>query len=64
MSNQKRSNILWHCYGQKRWDTTASLGNTFISNTNLDALTNQDFAFENAYTQSPICNPARAGFLT
>ncbi len=64
MSNQKRPNILWFCYDQQRWDTTAVLGNNFISNNNLDALTIQDLAFEKAYTQSPICNPARAGFLT
>jgi arylsulfatase len=64
MSNQKRPNILWYCSDQQRWDTIAALGNKFISTNNLDALIYQGFAFEKAYTQSPICTPARASFLT
>ena len=57
-------NILWYCADQQRWDTVHCLGNPHIRTNALDALVQSGVAFERAYTQSPICTPARATFLT
>ncbi len=59
-----RPNILWYCSDQQRWDTIHALGNNHIRTDALDALVASGVAFNRAYTQSPICTPARATFLT
>ena len=63
MSDTK-PNILWICTDQQRFDTIHALGNEHIRTPNLDELIAQGVAFRNAYTQSPICTPSRASFLT
>ena len=60
----ERPNILWICTDQQRWDTVRALGNEYIRTPNVDRLVASGVAFENAYCQSPICTPSRAGFLT
>ncbi len=60
----ERPNILWYCSDQQRFDTIRSLGNPHINTPNLDRLISNGVAFENAYTQCPICTPSRATFLT
>jgi arylsulfatase len=60
----ERPNILWYCTDQQRFDTIGALGNPHINTPNLDRLVSRGVAFENAYTQSPICTPSRATFLT
>ena len=59
-----RPNILWICTDQQRFDTIHALGNEHIRTPNLDRLVAEGVAFDNAYTQSPICTPSRACFLT
>lgn len=59
-----RPNILWLCTDQQRWDTIRRLGNPHIRTPALDALAAAGTAFLDAYTQSPICTPARASMLT
>ncbi len=59
-----RPNILWLCSDQQRWDTIGRLGNPHIRTPSLDALAEGGAAFRRAYTQSPICTPARASMLT
>lgn len=59
-----RPNILWICSDQQRWDTIGHLGNRHIRTPALDALCAGGTAFARAYTQSPICTPARASMLT
>lgn len=59
-----RPNILWFCTDQQRWDTIGALGNPHVRTPNLDALCASGTAFNRAYTQSPICTPARASMLT
>lgn len=61
---RRRPNILWYCSDQQRWDTVAALGQTHIATPTLDALCAGGVAFSRAYTQSPICTPARTSFLT
>lgn len=60
----KQYNILWFCTDQQRWDTIHSLGNPYIHTPNLDRLAEEGVAFTRAYTQSPICTPSRACFMT
>ena len=59
-----RPNILWICTDQQRYDTIHALGNEQIRTPNLDRLAAEGVAFTRAYTQSPICTPSRASFLT
>ena len=59
-----RPNILWICTDQQRFDTIRTLGNDHIRTPNLDRLVAEGVAFTRAYTQSPICTPSRACFLT
>jgi arylsulfatase len=59
-----RPNILWYCSDQQRWDTIRALGQPHIETPALDALCADGVAFARAYSQSQICTPARASFLT
>ena len=59
-----RPNILWICTDQQRYDTIGALGNAHIHTPNLDRLVSEGVAFTRAYSQSPICTPSRASFLT
>ena len=60
----KKPNILWYCTDQQRYDTVNALGNPFIHTPVVDRLVREGVAFTRAYTQSPICTPSRAAFLT
>ena len=62
--NSQRPNILWYCADQQRYDTIGALGFPAVSTPNIDALVEDGVAFTRAYTQSPICTPSRARFLT
>ena len=59
-----RPNILWICTDQQRWDTLGCCGNRFVRTPNLNRLAASGFLFEHCYSQSPICTPSRASFLT
>ena len=59
-----RPNILWICTDQQRWDTLGCYGNPHVHTPNLDRLAAQGTVFTHAYSQSPVCTPSRAGFLT
>ncbi|MGK6317344.1 sulfatase family protein [Neorhizobium sp. DT-125] len=59
-----RPNILWICTDQQRWDTISALGFKGLKTPNIDRLAENGVAFTRAYTQSPICTPSRATFLT
>ncbi len=60
----ERPNIIWYCTDQQRFDTIQSLGNEYIHTPNLDRLVGEGVTFLNTYSQSPICTPSRASFLT
>ncbi|MFC1735834.1 sulfatase [Candidatus Hydrogenedentota bacterium] len=60
----KRPNILWICSDQQRFDTLGCYGNSFVNTPNLDRLAESGVLFERAYSQSPVCTPSRASFLT
>jgi len=60
----KRPNILWICTDQQRFDTLGCYGNSFVRTPNLDRLAQNGMLFERCYSQSPVCTPSRACFLT
>lgn len=62
--SQRLPNILWYCTDQQRSDTIGAWGNPHISTPNLDRLARSGVSFRRCYTQSPICTPSRASFLT
>lgn len=64
MAATSRPNILWICTDQQRFDTLGCYGNRFVSTPNLDRLAEGGALFEQAYSQSPVCTPSRASFLT
>ncbi len=57
-------NILWICTDQQRYDTLGCAGNQFINTPNLDNLAQNGVMFDNCFSQSPVCAPSRAAFLT
>jgi len=59
-----RPNILWICTDQQRFDTLGCTGNRFVGTPNVDRLAEGGLLFEHCYSQSPICTPSRAAFLT
>lgn len=62
--DKKRPNILWICTDQQRYDTITSLGNKHIRTPNVDRLASEGVTFTHAFSQSPVCTPSRASFLT
>ena len=59
-----RPNILWICTDSQRWDTLGCYGNPYVHTPRLDALGENGVVFERCFTQSPVCTPSRACFLT
>lgn len=57
-------NILLITTDQQRFDTIAALGNRDIYTPHLDWLTDEGIAFTRAYTDCPICMPARVTLMT
>ncbi len=53
------ANILFIFTDQQRFDTVHTLGNAAIRTPNLDRLVREGTAFDNAFTPSPVCVPAR-----
>jgi len=49
---------------QQRADTIAALGNDLIYTPNFDRLVERGVAFTNAYSQCPVCVPARYNYRT
>ncbi len=52
-------NVLFVMTDQQRFDTIAALGNKHIYTPNLDRLVRRGSAFTQAYSQCPVCVPAR-----
>lgn len=60
----KQPNILWICTDQQRFDTLGCYRNSFVSTPNIDKLAKNGVLFEQCYSQSTVCTPSRASFLT
>lgn len=59
-----RPNILWICTDQQRWDTLGCYGNEFVRTPVIDKLAADGMLFNYCISQSPVCTPSRASFLT
>ncbi len=57
-------NILWICTDQQRWDTLGCYGNEFVRTPVADRLADEGVIFDLCFSQSPVCTPSRASFLT
>jgi len=60
----ERLNIVYILTDQHRWDMTGCYGNELVRTPNIDALAAQGVRFDNAFTPSAICTPARASLFT
>lgn len=60
----KRPNILFLMTDQHRFDLLGYAGNKVVRTPNLDKLSQRAVIFNNAYTPSPICIPARQCLMT
>jgi arylsulfatase A-like enzyme len=61
----KRPNILLVISDQYRWDFVCGFGRNPMDFTpNLDAMLRRGTAFENAFTNQPLCGPARSCLFT
>jgi choline-sulfatase len=57
-----RPNVLFVMTDQQRADTIAALGNDRIHTPNFDRLVERGVSFTNAYSQCPVCVPARYNY--
>ncbi|MGQ9662750.1 MAG: sulfatase-like hydrolase/transferase [Kiritimatiellia bacterium] len=64
MQKPTRPNILLITTDQQRFDTIHAAGNPHIMTPNLNWLVDNGISFDNAYTDCPICMPARATIMT
>jgi arylsulfatase A-like enzyme len=64
VSESERHNILFLLTDQQRADTLSSYGNAVIHTSALDNLAEDGARFEQCYTPTAICTPARATLLT
>ena len=60
----KVRNILFIMTDQLRWDYLSCYGHPHLKTPNIDKLATSGVRFDNAYTPSPICVPARASIAT
>lgn len=59
-----RPNLLFIMPDQLRHDFLGCYGADFVSTPHIDRLANEGIRYTRAYSQSPLCVPARAGLLT
>ena len=62
--SRSRPNVIWISTEHHRFDTIGALGHPDVRTPNLDRLVESGVAFTHAYSQSPVCVPSRASFLT
>jgi choline-sulfatase len=60
----KPTNLLFICSDEHRRDASGCYGNSIVQTPHLDSLAERGTRFTNAYTNSPICVPARACLAT
>ncbi|MBN8732849.1 MAG: sulfatase-like hydrolase/transferase, partial [Acidobacteria bacterium] len=60
----RRPNILCIMVDEMRWDAMSCQGHPLVETPTLDSLAKQGTRFENCYTVSPVCCPARACFFS
>ncbi len=63
-SEQGRPNILMIMADQLRMDCVGTYGNKVIRTPHLDRIAREGIRFQNAYTCTPSCTPARTALMT
>jgi arylsulfatase A-like enzyme len=64
LNGSRMPNVLWICPDMQRFDTIEGLNNDVIHTPNIRKLMSESVTFTHAYTQSTVCSPSRASFLT
>src|SRR6056297_3511388 len=64
MAKNGKPHIVMIMTDQHRGDALGCRGNTVVKTPHLDELAKEGVLFENAYTTTPSCTPARSGLLT
>ncbi|WP_281890622.1 sulfatase [Paenibacillus sp. YYML68] len=64
MSTPKRPHVFFLMCDELRADTLGFMGNDIVKTPHLDQLAADSVIFENAYTNCPMCVPARASMMT
>ena len=59
-----RPNVLWLMTDEQRADSLGCYGAPWVHSPNLDRLAREGVVFTAAYTQAPVCTPARICMLT
>jgi arylsulfatase A-like enzyme len=60
----QKKNLLFIITDQQQYNALSYAGNTVLETPNLDRLAKEGVYFENAYTPSAVCAPARSSILT
>ncbi|QYY36772.1 sulfatase-like hydrolase/transferase [Ruficoccus sp. ZRK36] len=63
-ASTKQPNIIFMMADQLRWDFLGYAGADFIHTPNIDRLAAQSTRYSRAYSQHPLCVPARAALIT
>lgn len=61
---KEKPNVLLILTDQQRLSTLSCYGETPCKTPNLDKLAGKSVVFQNAYTATPLCSPARASLIT
>ena len=64
MENKKKKNLLLIMCDQLRADVLGCYGESLVKTPNIDRLAARGTVFENAYSQTPVCVPARYGLIS
>ena len=64
LMQNNQPNLLFIYADQHRSDVMGCAGNDIVVTPNLDRLASEGVRFDQAWTESPICQPARASMLT
>lgn len=63
-SARRPPNVLWICTDQQRYDSLGCYGDPLVETPNIDGLASEGTLLQHCYSQSPVCTPSRASFLT
>lgn len=63
-NKEQKPNILFIMTDQHRFDYLNCAGIDFLNTPNLDRLAERGILFQNCFTNSPVCAPARIALAT
>jgi arylsulfatase A-like enzyme len=63
-ASRKRPNILFIITDQQRFDCLGCMGHPLLETAHIDSIAKEGVLFDNAYSPSPICSPARSAIFS